>query len=290
MTTPNSFSGKAQATTLTNTSGIGSGDTSFTVGSVSTWKETIGANVGQPLGYSGAFIVTLDYGTSSEERILCSGISGLTVNVLQRGYDGTTAIAHSFGATAVHTISTDVPYNANLGVTNAATALSTANTANTTANTANTTANTANTTANTANTTANSALTAATTIKSNIWTGSAVNNPATNAGVTNGSVTVSGYTNYLITAQATYYSDSAAGAQVSQSLTVNGTAGLALLNIEPGASASPNVGSLTSTYCYSPGSTGSFTVTLQAKTNVSGSTCYVANLSLIHISEPTRPY
>ena len=266
MTTPNSFSGKAQATTLTNTSGIGSGDTSFTVGSVSTWKETIGANVGQPLGYSGAFIVTLDYGTSSEERILCSGISGLTVNVLQRGYDGTTAIAHSFGATAVHTISTDVPYNANLGVTNAATALSTANTANTTANTA--------------NTTANSALTAATTIKSNIWTGSAVNNVVTNAGVTNGSVTVSGYTNYLITAQATYYSDSAAGAQVAQSLTVNGTAGLALLSIEPGASTSPNVGSLTSTYCYSPGSTGSFTVTLQAKTNVSGSTCYVANTQL----------
>jgi len=280
MTTPNSFSGKAQATTLTNTSGIGSGDTSFTVGSVSSWKETIGANVGQPLGYSGAFIVTLDYGTSSEERILCSGISGLTVNVLQRGYDGTTAIAHSFGATAVHTISTDVPYNANLGVTNAATALSTANTANTTANTANTTANTANTTANTANTTANSALTAATTIKSNIWTGSAVNNVVTNAGVTNGSVTVSGYTNYLITAQATYYSDSAAGAQVSQSLTVNGTAGLALLSIEPGASTSPNVGSLTSTYCYSPGSTGSFTVSLQAKTNVSGSTCYVANTQL----------
>lgn len=264
MTAPSSFSGSAQATTLggaiTSTT-----QSSFTVASVSGWLETVGSHVGQPLGTSGNFVVCIDYGTSSEERILCSSITGTTINVatvggvLQRGYDGTTATTHSFGATVVHTISTDVPYQANLGVTNAAAAQSTANTANTTAN---------------------SALTAATIIKSNIWTGSAVNNPATNAGVTNGSVTVSGYTNYLITAQATYYSDSAAGAQVSQSLTVNGTAGLALLSIEPGASTAPNVGSLTSTYCYSLGSTGSFTVTLQAKTNVSGSTCYVANTQL----------
>jgi len=250
MTAPSSFSGSAQATTLggaiTSTT-----QSSFTVASVSGWLETVGSHVGQPLGTSGNFVVCIDYGTSSEERILCSSITGTTINVatvggvLQRGYDGTTAATHSVGATVVHTISTDVPYQANLGVT-----------------------------------TANSALTAATTIKSNIWTGSAANNLVTNAGVTNGSVTVSGYTNYLITAQATYYTDSAAAAQVAQSLTVNGTAGLALLSIEPGASASPNVGSLTSTYCYSLGSTGSFTVTLQAKTNVSGSTCYVANTQL----------
>jgi len=260
MTTPNSFSGSAQATTLAT--GITSiGQTSFTLAASGTWLETIGSHIGSALGTSGNFVICVDYGTFSEERMLCSNLntSTNTVTVVTRGYDGTTATTHSFGATVVHTISTDVPYQANLGVTNAAAAQSTANTANTTAN---------------------SALTAATIIKSNIWTGSAVNNPATNAGVTNGSVTVSGYTNYLITAQATYYTDSAAGAQVSQSLTVNGTAGLALLSIEPGASTAPNVGSLTSTYCYSPGSTGSFTVTLQAKTNVSGSTCYVANTQL----------
>jgi hypothetical protein len=150
MTTPNSFSGSAQATTLTGT-GIGASDTTFTVASVSTWKETIGSNIGSYLGASGNFVVTIDYGTSSEEKVLCSGpITSTTINVVTRGYDGATpgtGVAHSAGAVVVHTISTDVPNQSNLGVTNAAAAQSTANTAVTNAATAQSTANTAQTTA-----------------------------------------------------------------------------------------------------------------------------------------------
>ena len=267
MTTPNSFSGKAQATTLTNTSGIGSGDTSFTVGSVSTWKETIGANVGQPLGYSGAFIVTLDYGTSSEERILCSGISGLTVNVLQRGYDGTTAIAHSFGATAVHTISTDVPYNANLGVTNAATALSTANTANTTANTA-------NTTANSAQSTANSALTAANTLKSNVWTTGSytTGNPFTNiTGIT-------GYTNYMIMATCSYLNTGSAANNIAQAIQVNGSGSYSLQNFIL-ASSGATRGAATSVAAYTTTTSSTFSVSL----NVSATQAYTPSNYLIQV-------
>jgi hypothetical protein len=267
MTTPNSFSGKAQATTLTNTSGIGSGDTSFTVGSVSTWKETIGANIGQPLGYSGAFIVTLDYGTSSEERILCSGISGLTVNVLQRGYDGTTAIAHAFGATAVHTISTDVPYNANLGVTNAATALSTANTANTTANAA-------QTTANAAQTTANSALTAANTLKSHVWTtGSYITgDPFTNiTGIT-------GYTNYMIMATCSYLNTSGAANNVSHAIQINGSGSYSIQNFIL-ASSGATRGAATSVYAYTTTTSSTFSVNL----NVSATQTYTPSNFLIQV-------
>jgi len=126
MTTPNSFSGSAQATTLTGT-GIGASDSTFTVASVSTWKETIGSNIGSYLGTSGNFVVTIDYGTSSEEKVLCSGpITSTTINVVTRGYDGATpgtGVPHSAGAVVVHTISTDVPYFANLGATVAAAAL-----------------------------------------------------------------------------------------------------------------------------------------------------------------------
>jgi len=126
MTTPNSFSGSAQATTLTGT-GIGASDSTFTIASVSTWKETIGSNIGSYLGTSGNFVVTIDYGTSSEEKVLCSGpITSTTINVVTRGYDGATpgtGVAHSAGAVVVHTISTDVPYFANLGATVAAAAL-----------------------------------------------------------------------------------------------------------------------------------------------------------------------
>jgi len=118
MTTPNSFSGSAQATTLTGT-GIGASDSTFTVASISTWKETIGSNVGSYLGTSGNFVVTIDYGTSSEEKVLCSGpITSTTINVVTRGYDGTysgtpgTGVSHGAGAVVVHTISTDVPYEA----------------------------------------------------------------------------------------------------------------------------------------------------------------------------------
>lgn len=291
MTTPNSFSGKAQATTLTNTSGIGSGDTSFTVGSVSTWKETIGANVGQPLGYSGAFIVTLDYGTSSEERILCSGISGLTVNVLQRGYDGTTAIAHSFGATAVHTISTDVPYNANLGVTNAATALSTANTAQTAANTAQTTANTANTTANTANTTANAALARA----GGTMTGALIlaADPTTNLGAatkqyvdagskpriwdaTNSITGISGYTNYLVIGTGTYSNPVGANTNVTQYLTLGGTTPLGpasgYLPQSSNTSTNPTAVNLTSMVHYA--NSGTWNASLSATDTPSASVSY----------------
>jgi len=148
---PNSFSGQAQATTLT--AGINSSDLSFDVGSVSTWFETVGDHVGYPLGTSGNFVVTLDYGTTAEEKVLCTGITGSTITIAAggRGYDSisnSTATSHGTGATVIHTISTTVPDQANLGVTNAAAAQTTANTAVSNAAAAQSTANTAQTTAN----------------------------------------------------------------------------------------------------------------------------------------------
>jgi len=114
----------------------------------------------------------LDYGQSTEEKVLCTGITGsgpytITVATGGRGYDSGTGSPSAQGHSAssaypvVHTYSADVPQQANLGVTNAATAQSTADTATTNAAAAQSTANTAVTNAATAQTTANTAQTTA---------------------------------------------------------------------------------------------------------------------------------
>ena len=83
--------GAAPATGLA--SGISSSATSFTVLS----------GTGYPTGSVGDFVICLDPGTSSEEKVLCSTRSGVTFTVASggRGYDGTTAASHSAGTTNV---------------------------------------------------------------------------------------------------------------------------------------------------------------------------------------------
>jgi len=132
----------------------------FTINDNSTWLETVGDSAGSLLGTSGNFVVTINYGDFLEERILCSSFQPgtTTINVVTRGYDGTghnggPGVQHIAGWPVVHTISTDVPYQANLGVTNAAAAQSTANAAQTTAynvQVASTTGNISGTTPSTA--------------------------------------------------------------------------------------------------------------------------------------------
>ena len=73
---------------------IGSADASFTV--------TPSGN-GYPTGAVGDFVVCIDAGTTSEEKILCSARSGtvFTVATSGRGYDGTSAASHNAGSTNV---------------------------------------------------------------------------------------------------------------------------------------------------------------------------------------------
>jgi microcystin-dependent protein len=57
-------------------------------------------------GANGKFVVTLDRGLPAEERILVTSQSGgscTIASLADRGLDGTTAVAHSAGATAEHT-------------------------------------------------------------------------------------------------------------------------------------------------------------------------------------------
>ena len=131
---------------------ISNTDTSFTLADTSTWLESSASfgTLGAKLGTSGNFVVTLDYGTTNAEKILCSAMSAAgtaaTFTVVQRNYDATTptiAKNHSTGAVAVHTFDSSTAYLATIAPTaeaDAQTALTNAATAQTTANTAQTTA------------------------------------------------------------------------------------------------------------------------------------------------------
>lgn len=74
------------------------GDTSFGITTTVGWVENGTSN---PLGTSGPFVVLIDRGTDTVEKILCSAVN-LTTGVVTvwtsggsgRGYDGTTAQAH----------------------------------------------------------------------------------------------------------------------------------------------------------------------------------------------------
>ena len=107
--TPRSYGGDSFPTYLTTTIPASySANQTFTINSASTWFEInqSGQITGNSLGTSGAFVVTLDYASTTEEKVLCSGISGNVITVWTdginngRGYDGTSIQAHSIGSSS----------------------------------------------------------------------------------------------------------------------------------------------------------------------------------------------
>jgi hypothetical protein len=86
------YAGGAPATTLP--SGCTSGATSLTINS----------GTGQPTGSVGKFVMVIDPGLATEEKVLVTTRTTTTLNTVQRGYDGTTAQAHSAGAVIRHCI------------------------------------------------------------------------------------------------------------------------------------------------------------------------------------------
>lgn len=65
---------------------------------------TILVGTGWPDGSVGPFEVVINRGGATEEKVLCSGLSGTTLTVAAsgRGYDGTSASAHSSGEAVEH--------------------------------------------------------------------------------------------------------------------------------------------------------------------------------------------
>jgi hypothetical protein len=66
-----------------------------------------------PTGASNPFVISINRGTATEEKILCSIRSSNTFSVLVRGYDGTTASAHTAGAFVDHVLDSTVVQDMN---------------------------------------------------------------------------------------------------------------------------------------------------------------------------------
>ena len=107
-----SYAGGATPTTLATS--IAANDLTFTLNSTTNWYETdlvnsTGHPSANPLGNSGPFVVALDYGTATEEKILCSSVvlstgvvtvwvDGSNSSNTGRGYDGSAAQPHTSGS------------------------------------------------------------------------------------------------------------------------------------------------------------------------------------------------
>ncbi len=93
MTIRKSYKGNSVATTLSGA--ITNADLSASV--------VDGSSL--PDGATAPFVMTFDLGLSGEEKVLVTSRSGNSLVIASRGYDGTTAAAHTSGASARHTLS-----------------------------------------------------------------------------------------------------------------------------------------------------------------------------------------
>ena len=88
------FSGAVLQTALA--SSLSNSATSFTVTDGSTY----------PVGVN-PFVIVIDRGVATEEKILILSRAGNVFTVSQRGYDGTTAVAHASGSFVDHVLDAD---------------------------------------------------------------------------------------------------------------------------------------------------------------------------------------
>lgn len=93
------YKGAAVPTTIAT--GISSSDMSVTVAGI----------VGYPTGAD--FVLILNEDGANEEKILCSGASGATFTIVDRGYDDTTAQSHISGEPVSHGWDADSAQDAN---------------------------------------------------------------------------------------------------------------------------------------------------------------------------------
>lgn len=90
----------------TTTGSLTSSDTSIPLTDGSTF----------PSGSNNPFVIVIDRGNASEEKILISSRSSNTLTASERGYDGTTATTHTSGAKVDHVLDAETIQDMNTTV------------------------------------------------------------------------------------------------------------------------------------------------------------------------------
>jgi hypothetical protein len=91
------------APTRTLSTAISAGDTSIVINSGTDWPD----------GASYPFVIVINRGNATEEKILVTSRSGTTLTVNSRGYDDTTAASHGVGETVEHVLDAQTIAQAN---------------------------------------------------------------------------------------------------------------------------------------------------------------------------------
>jgi hypothetical protein len=94
------------AITATLSANISNSATSFSVSNGSSF----------PTGSNNPFVISIGRGTETEEKILCSSRATNSFTISQRGYDGTTAVAHITGEFVDHVLDAAVIQDMNTTV------------------------------------------------------------------------------------------------------------------------------------------------------------------------------
>ena len=96
-----SYVGAAPPRTVST--GINASDTSIVINSGTDWPD----------GASYPFVIVINRGNATEEKILITSRSGTTLTVQTRGYDDTTAASHGVGETVEHVLDAQTIAQAN---------------------------------------------------------------------------------------------------------------------------------------------------------------------------------
>ena len=97
---------------------LGSVVETTTTGSLTSVATSIPLTDGStfPTGSSHPFVVVIDRGNASEEKVLITSRSSNTLTVSERGYDGTTATTHTSGANVDHVLDAETVQDMNTTV------------------------------------------------------------------------------------------------------------------------------------------------------------------------------
>ena len=96
-----SFAGAAPPRTLGT--GINASDTTVSINSGTDWPD----------GASYPFVIVINRGNATEEKMLVTSRSGTTLTIQTRGYDDTTAVSHGVGETVEHVLDAQTIAQAN---------------------------------------------------------------------------------------------------------------------------------------------------------------------------------
>jgi len=263
------YVGAGAAGTISNSGGISSSFSGALTSStsLSSWVSS----QTRTLNNATYIVIAVDYGTATEEKILCTWQSSSSLNIITRGYDGTTAVAHNLGSLFIPVWSATEAQEANNAVQSLLPLLNNSGSSTTPVTVSGTTVNAQGSSTIAAAIDHTHALNANALTPYGQFSSSSI--PLTGSPTTVFTQTISGHNYYLINFSATVSNQSPTSTSAQAILSANGSTLLSTGGFSGAASL------ISFTYMYQPGVTSAITITITAD-EFFGTSALMANASL----------